>query len=212
MHGMFDLLLRSHFSWVLPLAVWVVSAMALWSSGKEGLPVGLSVALCALGAAIMAAAGVAAVWAAARLVLDDDDINKWALASMSAVVLISWAVATPLVLAFVRRRGAEEGLSRISSRLFLGTMLEAAAIIPLDVMIRRKTDCHCEEGTYWALAGCWAVGLFALGPVIFLVPLSKRRKRWYAGRCDACGYDMSGCLTADRCPECGAGWKPSAAS
>jgi rubrerythrin len=53
-----------------------------------------------------------------------------------------------------------------------------------------------------------SVGIVALGPAVLLPILSRRRKRWYAGRCDACGYDMTGTPSADRCPECGAGWRP----
>ncbi|MBX3377880.1 MAG: hypothetical protein KF678_12860 [Phycisphaeraceae bacterium] len=206
----FELPSRPPTSWAIPLVVWVSVTALLWGAGKDGLPVGLSVVIAAAAAAGLFAGLVGGVGSFVGFVLDKKVwAEEWTMASMSGAVLLGWVVATPLVWSFVKRRGAEDALARFSSRLFLGTVVEAAAMIPLDVMVRRKTGCYCQEGTYWTLAGCWAIGLFALGPVVFLVPLSKRRKRWFAGRCEACGYDMTGCMTAERCPECGAGWRPA---
>ena len=91
---------------------------------------------------------------------------------------------------------------------FLGTLVEVGLTVPIDVMVRRRTSCYCAESTMWGLSICWAVGTLILGPVIWLALLGKRRKRWYGGHCESCGYDMNGCMTAERCPECGSGWKP----
>ena len=122
-------------------------------------------------------------------------------------MLIAWAVATPLLVVFLSRGKRETRLGRLASLLFMGTVVEAAAIVPLDVMMRRKTDCYCDTGTFYALSACGTVGLFALGPAILLPILAKRRKRWYLGHCDVCGYDMSATPRAARCSECGAGWR-----
>jgi hypothetical protein len=127
--------------------------------------------------------------------------------SGAGVILVSWAVATPLLLSFSRYKPPHTALGRISSRLLMGTLIEAAAVIPLDVMVRRKTDCYCGEGSLWSLTMCWVVGSLVLGPAMWLYPLRKRRLRWYRGVCPACGYNMRGCPGADRCPECGAGWR-----
>lgn len=123
------------------------------------------------------------------------------------VVLAGWAVATPLLIAFSRRGPREDVLSRLSRRLLVGTMVEVALLIPLDVMVRRRTDCYCWSGSYWGLTLCGAVGMLFAGPAIFLPLLSKHRRTWYTGHCGVCGYDMSGDPTALRCPECGTGWK-----
>lgn len=127
-----------------------------------------------------------------------------------------WLGSGVLLWRFTRRRlGAgerrEDVLARIAARLFLGTVVEVAAIIPLDVMARRRSDCYCFAGTYFALIVCGCVGLMALGPAVLLTVLSRRRRRWYGGHCDACGYDLAGLLGGhrplERCPECGAGWR-----
>ncbi len=125
---------------------------------------------------------------------------------------VGWLIATPLIVRFMARRRRETALSRIAAAVFMGTTVEAVAIMPLDVMMRRKTDCYCDTGTFWALSACGTVGLFVFGPAVLLPIVARRRKRWYASRCDACGYDMSATLGALRCPECGAGWRSEPAA
>jgi hypothetical protein len=112
----------------------------------------------------------------------------------------------------LRRGGTHESaLGRLSAILFTGTLVEAAAIMPIDVMFRKREDCYCLAGTFWAYTVLLAAGLVTIGPAILLPMLMHRRKRWYASRCACCGYDMSGLLESgrefDRCPECGAGWR-----
>lgn len=134
-------------------------------------------------------------------------------------VLFSWTIAGILLQRFARRRLAagdrhEDVLSQIAARIFLGTIIEVVAIIPLDAMTRRRDSCYCLAGTFFVFCVAGSVGLLVLGPLILLPVLARRRKRWYAQRCDACGYDLSTQLTTTtasklpRCPECGAGWKP----
>lgn len=125
------------------------------------------------------------------------------------VVIVAWCIATPVLIRFARPGRRERVLSRLARKLFMGTIVEVALLIPLDVMIRRKTDCYCWSGSYWALTLCGFVGVFALGPAIYLPLLAKRRATWYGGHCGVCGYDMGGNLRAERCPECGSGWKTS---
>ncbi len=157
----------------------------------------LLTAMCAAGAEVYAT------------LLNGPEIVDWN--TMFWIVLViqglAWAVATPLLVAFTKHERRETMLGRVASRLFTGSIVEVVAIVPLDVMVRRKHDCYCGAGTFWALVICCGVGAFALGPAIYLPILAKRRKRWYGGHCEICGYDMRGTPNADRCPECGSGWK-----
>ena len=96
---------------------------------------------------------------------------------------------------------------RVAAGIFLGTIIEAAAIIPLDALVRRREECVCQSGTYFGLVLCIAVGMVSFGPAIFLPLITQHRKRWYGKYCDVCNYDMRGNMGAERCPECGSGWK-----
>jgi hypothetical protein len=197
-----------------PLLFWVfygIAALLSWlwllRASHSGASVRLSVAIAALGAAALS---VGIPWVSysvlATLLKEEVSASRFVVATCAAL-LLNWAVAAPLLGAYVRRRGAENAFGRIAAWLFTGTLVEAAAVIPIDVMVRRRSNCYCGEGTLWTLTICWGVGFFALGPAIWLIPLAKRRKRWYGGHCPVCDYDMCACMSAERCPECGAGWK-----
>ena len=127
--------------------------------------------------------------------------------TLGGVVLATWMVTTPLLIRFSRRQRPETFLARLSARIFTGTIIEAAAIIPMDVLLRRREDCACATGTLWAMAICGTVGMFALGPAIFVPVFARRRRRWYMGKCENCGYDIRATPRAERCPECGMGWR-----
>lgn len=188
---------------------------------KRSRAVSVWISMAVAGAAI-AALALSAVWAADSIgyaIGQSEDessrwVSDWTLALAAAVV--AWIPATVLMVAFARRTASsdpagsrEDLLARTAALVFKGTMVEVAAIIPLDVMVRRRTDCYCDTGTFFALTVCGTVGLFAMGPAVFLPLLARRRAAWYHGRCEVCGYDMQGNLKAERCPECGVGWRPS---
>lgn len=192
------------------LFVMPVRRPGVMERGGKGARTSLCVAGIAIGvlayAVVMAWYGVADeydLWGPDAI--DGLPMPRWMV--VAVMVGVGWAVATPLLFAFVRGGARETVLSRLSKRLLLGTMVEVALLIPLDVMVRRKTSCYCWAGTYWALTVCGAVGVFALGPAVFLPLVAKRRKAWYAGHCGVCGYDMGGRLDAPKCPECGTGWR-----
>lgn len=177
----------------------------------RGWPLRMSLAVGGLAVGLLAAALLLAVLGFVDEALDVNlpdlpDGVGWII--VAVVVGVPWLVTSLLLWKFSAGGSREGFLARFSARLFLGTMIEVAAIIPLDAMIRRKTSCYCFTGSYFALCICGVVGFFAAGPAILLPLIARRRKRWYAGRCEACGYDMSSLPGADRCPECGAGWRP----
>ncbi len=175
---------------------------------RERTPLGLVACICALCAATLLG-GLGFVAMSLWSVTHDHDPPEQAFGVVLTAILVMWTFATPLLGAFLGRRPDETRLHLVAKRLFIGSVVETVSMIPLDVMVRRKSNCYCGEGTFFALLICSTVGLVALGPMIFLLPLGRRRRRLEAGRCPLCGYDMSAIPRAERCPECGAGWRPS---
>lgn len=179
-----------------PASLW----LSIFAAGAAGA--------CLLAALILAALNVLALNGV--LIAGEDPSNPLAIVSegfFAMTLLASWAVATPLVYLFMRRGRVETKLSKLASALFLGSIVEAAAIIPIEVLVRKRESCYCSTGTFWGIILCIGVGGFAIGPAIVLVLLSRRRKRWWQGHCEVCDYDMSGAMHAAQCPECGAGWR-----
>jgi hypothetical protein len=87
--------------------------------------------------------------------------------------------------------------------LLAGTVLELAITIPIDVSVRRRTTCYCDEGTFWALLVGIVSILWILGPGVVLLFLVRRiQRREQFGYCRRCGYDLRH-LPSNRCPECG---------
>jgi len=197
------------------LFITVLQAVFLWPVRKpgraaRGRALWPSIGAAALVCAVLTVAAGFALWSVADTCLEIDiqgAVGRGAPWVVCAALAAAWIVWTPILAAFCRRGRPESALSRLAARLLLGTAVEIVAIVPLDIMVRRKSDCHSLEPSFGALVACLGVGWFAFGPALFLPLLSARRKRWYAGNCDACGYDMSGCMKAERCPECGTGWK-----
>lgn len=171
----------------------------VWSMVLGGLMV--SLLLCVL---LLAALGVANDILVIRPYVIEDDAALWA---VIAILVLNWVLATPLLLAFASRsHSAEEHLRRVATVLFAGTLIELLAVIPLDVLARRKEDCWCFRGTLMAITLALVVGLILAGPVVFLVLLARRRRRWPSGKCAACGTDVGLDLRIARCPACGSGW------
>lgn len=192
---------------VVGVVATLISAVVLRARWRRGVGVGTSYASAIfLGGAWIAATVYAIVTLGEWIVGDRMPDAIW-VGVVFGIPFVGWLVATPLVLAFARRHTTESAISSLANWLFIGTVFEAAAVIPLDVMVRRKSDCYCSEGSFWSLVVLAGVGFATFGPAVYLLPIGRRRKRLVEGCCPVCGYDMSGVRTADRCSECGAGWK-----
>lgn len=137
-------------------------------------------------------------------------------AQLAALVLLGvvWLIATPLVVAFLRKDRIEHRLGRLASAVFLGTLVEFLAGIPLYEMVRRREPCISGTGTFWSVWFAGFLGFFLLGPVVVLLIIRRRSRAADRGHCAACGYDLRGLASRERCPECGAGWatRPTAQS
>ena len=165
------------------------------------------VALAAAGALIaLVTVGFGAALSEMVVLYDFLGPRGWSWPLLLGSLAASWAVFTTLLVRYSRRStlGNEDLLTRVARIVFAGTIVETAALIPIDVLIRRKTDCYCWAGSLVALVLGGAVGIVVAGPAVFL-PLLARRPLWLrAGRCGGCGYDRAGLPAAAACPECGA--------
>lgn len=203
--GLTSVLLALGFVGLHVLFLWPIRKP---SAAGASRPLWVSLVVAGLLIGVLGAAGVLAASHAVYATTDNDvPSDSFVMWGTLGVGVGGWIIATPLLIAFTKRGRPESVVQRIAARLFVGTIIEAAAIIPLDALVRRKEDCVCATGTYLGLTLCGAVGLFVLGPAVLLPVLARRRKRWYAGHCEVCGYDMSRTKAVDRCPECGSGWK-----
>lgn len=179
---------------------------------SQSAALGFSVATAAVGGATLAGSILLGLAGLHDLVIHPADLNLlhvdafwwcfWACAALS------WFVCWRLGAAYMRRGPVESRLARLATWIFAGSVVELVALIPLEVMIRRRLDCYCDRGGFWAIVLCFGVGLYTLGPATLLHVLARRQRAWYAGHCRGCGYDLSG-LTGGCCPECGSTWTPS---
>jgi hypothetical protein len=179
---------------------------------RDGVPLLMSVGIAAFIAAALVGGMVSVAGDALNLCFQylnpaapEIDGGLIILAGAGAMAL-SWILFTPLMLAFKGTHEPDTYISRLASRLFIGTVIEVVATIPVDIMVRKRTSCHCADGSFWALIIGLSAGFIVLGPVVVLLPLGRRFQRRSLGRCRACGFDMRGCLGAPVCPECGTAW------
>ncbi|MFG0257830.1 MAG: hypothetical protein ACF8GE_08020 [Phycisphaerales bacterium JB043] len=143
------------------------------------------------------------VW---EMIWDQHDIVGW---FVLLAFVPGWLLFTPLLWSYSRSYRRDTFLGRVSAVLLTGSVVEILAVLPLDVMVRRRTDCYCAESTFLTMLWAGTIGLIAMGPAIVVPVVSRRRRRWYAGRCEWCGYDMQSTPDLDMCPECGLGWRSS---
>jgi hypothetical protein len=146
---------------------------------------------------------------ASAAVADPADVEPpgaWlAIVALFMVLAISWALWSLALLSFARRRMGRGVLSRTIGLLLGGTIVEVIVVLPIDVMIRRRTDCYCGTGTFFAMVlSAWAL-LWLAGPGIVIAACSKRRDAWWDLHCESCGY-AKGPSPGARCPECGHEW------
>ncbi len=121
-----------------------------------------------------------------------------------AVLACSWLIWTPIFVIFCRRRPDRTGPGRLVGLLLGGTLAETVVIIPIDVLVRVRSDCYCVTASFHATWVATLALLWLTGPGIVLAVMSRRRRAWLQ-RCPDCGY-RKGPSPGPKCPECGQAW------
>jgi hypothetical protein len=117
------------------------------------------------------------------------------------VILLAW-IAWLLLFAFMWTAEWLHGFKTLYKLLLAGTWLEILITIPVDVQVRKKTNCWCGEGTFVALVIGSTVALWSFGPGIVLLFLTRRLQReGYFALCRKCEHDLTN-VTENRCPNC----------
>jgi len=122
------------------------------------------------------------------------------------VLLVSWVFWSLVFFRFTRRRRSFGIVGRLIDILLAGTIIETILIVPVDIMVRRRTDCYCATGTFHALLLATFAVLWLAGPGALIVFTRRRRRRWADMYCLNCGYEK-GPSPGERCPGCGYEWK-----
>lgn len=171
------------------LALQMLLLLPVWrprARKSRGVPVWLSLgAGAALGAALLSGFVAALIHA-----FQSGNNDSYAVAGL-LVAAFAWPIGTVLFISLVGGRASgdspEHIVAKTSRAILKGTAFEALAVLPLDAMIRRKSDCYCVAGSVVAWAVCVAVGVIVFGPAALLPALARQRDRYYAERCDGCG-------------------------
>lgn len=166
---------------LLLLPVWKPSARR-----ARGVPVWLSLGAGAVLTAALAGGFAAALYHGLQQGRGDGYVPAGLL-----VAAFAWPIGTVLFVSLFAGRGSvtspEWLVARLSRGILKGTAFEALAVLPLDAMIRRKSDCYCVAGSVLAWSVCVAVGVIVFGPAALLPALARHRDRHYDARCDGCG-------------------------
>jgi len=129
----------------------------------------------------------------------------WIWPALVLTLIGSWVFWTMVLLIFTRRLWADTVLGRVVVLLLGGTVVELLVVLPIDVMVQRRTDCYCAAGTFWSLCAA-AVGLLWLtGPGIVFAVTIRRRRTARKTNCGSCGQ-LKGPSPGPVCPECGYSW------
>lgn len=67
------------------------------------------------------------------------------------IIFGTWIFWSAVLLIFCKGIWADRLLGRLVGLLIAGTLLEFLIVLPLDIMVRRRSDCYCLSGTMFAL-------------------------------------------------------------
>ncbi len=196
---------------VSSLLMLVLQAALLWpvrfprARRERGRSMWVSIALIAGCGTLLVAGGLLLLGSLTKTVFGlrlEPGSNDLVITVLAVVLVGSWLTLTPLVWRFARGRNPDDAMTGLARRLFAGGAVEAVVALPVDVLVRRKTECYCAEGSLWALTIATWLMLVTAGPLALLIALRSRRQSWWRTRCILCNYDLTG-LSSAVCPECG---------
>ncbi len=132
--------------------------------------------------AVVAAALVVGLLCAVLALLDiwGDTLNLdralWGWPVIPLIFVASWALWSWLFLLFTRKKREQGLLGRLVGLLLGGTVIEVLAVLPIDLMVRRRTDCYCSTGTFNALLFSTLAAIWLAGPGVLILYLRRRRQ------------------------------------
>jgi len=171
-----------------------------WPRATRKRSMMISQMIAALAAALLTFGVVATVLCA---------IDKWESAARSMGANILWIVAIAwflwlLIFTLMWARQPFSGFTRIYKTIIAGTILEVLITIPVDVQVRKRTSCWCDQGTFYAYIIAICVAFWTFGPGLVLLLLTRKLQRQgYFSLCQKCGQDINA-THEKRCPNCNA--------
>ncbi len=124
---------------------------------------------------------------------------------MAALLTVSWLIWSALLMVFCKPAAGSGQLGRWIGLLLQATIFEVLITIPIDIMVRRRSDCYCSTASFFSICcSTWAF-LWLTGPGIMLGLTSKRRRLFFEHNCHVCHHPR-GPTPGARCPECGNPW------
>jgi len=164
---------------------------------------------------IMSSLGLGLIELAGNLLAGDFSVNPWSQGDLLSVpwvwpglvlvVIGTWIGWTVMLLVFARELWTDTLVGRAALLLFGGTVVELLIVLPIDVMVRRRTDCYCAAGTFWSLVMSAVAIMWLTGPGIVLTLTRSRRRLARVTHCGRCGHEK-GPTPGEVCPECGFRW------
>jgi hypothetical protein len=129
----------------------------------------------------------------------------WVWPGVLVTAVGSWLVWAGALVVFSRQLWADTLLGRLTLLLFGGTVVELLVVVPVDIVVRRRTDCYCATGTFFALCFSAVALLWLTGPGIVIAATARRRRLARRTHCGRCGH-AKGPSPGPACPECGYAW------
>jgi len=138
---------------------------------------------------------------------NDSDMLDHAIVWLVLLVVFtgSWVSWSFILLVFTREMWADRLLGRIVHVLLAGTIIEFIVILPIDMMVRRRTDCYCATGTFLSICFAGTALLWLAGPGAWIAITSRRHRAVRERYCERCGH-ANGPTPGEHCPECGCTW------